>query len=211
MNRHDVTKDPSYIATKDGIDTIKLQSISGVDTKVGFDVYISQKELQPNKEAQNEIVAFLNGSTMVQEQYNTNVTENDSDIEENGTNDQVDDFVFESTNHKYSTRKKQSAVITYSSSSEGFSDEEEYVDSSEESDNEEYDDKKKSKHYRILRICGSFSSKKNSTSPSVTVITPQCERKDIIAQAGCYAKCTITSYNYFVFEISADPIYEQCQ
>ena len=88
--------------------------------KVGFDVNISQKELQPNKEAQNEIAAFLNESTMVQEQYDTNVTENDSDIEENDINDEGDDFVFESTNHKYSTRKKQSAVITYSSSSEGI-------------------------------------------------------------------------------------------
>ena len=49
---------------------------------------------------------------------------------------------------------------------------------------------------------------KNSTSPSVTVITPRCERKDIITQAVCYAKCTIMSSNYFISETSADSIYE---
>ena len=44
---------------------------------------------------------------MVQEQYyNTNVTENDTGIEENNINEQVDALVFESTNHKYSTHKK---------------------------------------------------------------------------------------------------------
>ena len=70
----------------------------------------------------------------------TNVTENDTDIEENDINEHVDDFVFES-NHKYSSCKKQSAVRTYSSLSDGSTDDEEYVDTSEESDNEEYDDK----------------------------------------------------------------------
>ena len=32
--------------------TMKLQSFSCIDTKVGFDVNISQSKLQPNKEAQ---------------------------------------------------------------------------------------------------------------------------------------------------------------
>ena len=86
--------------------------------------------------------------------YNQIITENDSGIEENDINEQVDDIVFESTHHKYSTREKQSAVLTYSSSSEGSSDDEEYVDTSEESDNEEYDNENKSKHYRRLRHYG---------------------------------------------------------
>ena len=150
--------------------TIKLQSFSGIDTKVGFDVNISQNELQPNREAQNEIEAFMNGSTMVEEQYNTNVTENNSDIEDNDINEPVDDFVFESTNHKYSTRKKRSAVITYSSSSEGSSDDEEYVDTSEESDNEEYDDENKSKHYRRLRHYGPPNTDHYCSSKMITKI-----------------------------------------
>ena len=98
------------------------------------------------------------------------VTENYSDIEENDINDQVDDFVFESTNHKYSTHKKQSAIITYSSSSEGSSDDEEYVDTSEETDNEEYDDKNKSKHYRRLRHYGPPTSDVYCSSKMITKI-----------------------------------------
>ena len=45
--------------------TIKLQSFTGVDAKVGFDVNIFENSFEPNEDAQTEIQAFMNGSTMV--------------------------------------------------------------------------------------------------------------------------------------------------
>ena len=43
MNRHDVTKDPSYIATKDGIDAVSTLGAGSISTK-GLKKAIGMKE-----------------------------------------------------------------------------------------------------------------------------------------------------------------------
>ena len=81
--------------------------------------------MQPNNHGR----IFLNGSTMVQQGYNTDGMEGYGN---NYNNEQIDDFVFVSStspNHTYSTRNKSSVVPTYESSDES-TDDEDYTDTS---------------------------------------------------------------------------------
>ena len=203
--------------------TIKLQSFTGVDAKVGFDVNIFEHSIEPNEDAQSEIQAFMNGSTMVPENYNTDVIKYDG---EDNNNEPMDDFVFgKTTNHKFSARNKSSLDSTYQESSDERSiDDSEYTDTSEESDNKEYDDENKSKHYKRLRYYGPptndiYSSSRMITKikiyqqqelcyvaplarkkkSTVTIVAPLSERKDVVAQAVHYAKHIITSSKLFYF------------
>ena len=136
--------------------SVKLQSFSGVDTKVTFKVNISETTFEPNEEARREISAFMKGDVLRPPVAEMDLSLNDGDSEMNDGHEPKDDFVFVN-NHKYNTRRKRqaTAINNEASSSDDNTDDEAYItDSSDESDDEQYDSDSKSYHYRRMRHYG---------------------------------------------------------
>ena len=137
---------------------VELQSFSGVDNKVKFNVNISENTFEPNEEAQKEIDGFMRGGALQlpPTDVDDNTDDNTDDDTRNDINIPNDDFVFEN-NHKYSTRRKKITTVTNkdASSSDDNTDDEAYTtDSSEESDDDKYDSDSKTYHYRRIRHYG---------------------------------------------------------
>ena len=167
---------------------VKLQSFSGVDTKVSFKVNVSETTFEPNEEAQREIDAFMKGDVLRPSVAEMDPSSNNHDSEMNTGDEPEDDFVFVN-NHKYSTRRKRqaTAVNNEASSSDDNTDDEAYItDSSESSDDDQYDSDSKSYHYRRIRHYG--PPKSDVYQPTNLISKIQIHQQQELGFVACLAE-----------------------
>ncbi len=101
---------------------LKLQSFTGIDDNVSFDVNIHENTFEPDQDALNEIETFMNGTTNMLEDFNINEKNSDDSSTNDDNNKANDDFTFEdnSSSHSYcrkkSTKSDTNNVATMSGS-----------------------------------------------------------------------------------------------
>lgn len=141
---------------------LKLQSFTGIDDKVSFDVNIHENKFEPDQDAQNEITTFMNGTINILEDFDINQQSSDGSSNNKDDDKPNDDFIFEdnyrSRNSRKSRKHNDSNVVTMSESSDDddTSDEEYSCHSASDSsdDDQQYDSEAASKHYKRMRIYG---------------------------------------------------------
>ena len=154
-NLDDLTKIPFVL---------KLQSFTGIDDKVSFDVNIHENIFEPDQDALNEIEIFMNGTSNMLGDLDI-IEKGSEDISTSNGDDGItkDDFIFEnhSSSHNYhmrkSTKNAKNVVRMSGSSDDDNTTDEDYssLSSSDSSDDEhQYDTESASKHYKRIRIYG---------------------------------------------------------